>query len=147
MSLDLVGPYRIPALLAYGHLELWQMVEISTCYACFGHADKMGIQYLSLNAWQVCPHMSLNALSDVTPVPIDTTHLTIPPSGSGPHASCAWSHTSRTGLFAPVAPSTNSSPYRPTAIGSKKEVADEVARHASHIVTLFSRSLLPRSER
>jgi hypothetical protein len=95
----------------------------------------------------MCNTSSLNGLSDGTPVPMETRHLTLPSSGSSPYASCAWSYTSRTRLFAPVAPSTNSSPYLPTAIGSKKEVAAEVARQASYIVTLSRRLLLPRGVR
>jgi hypothetical protein len=38
MALDLIWPYCILALLAYGYLVLCQMVEILICYACFGYA-------------------------------------------------------------------------------------------------------------
>src|SRR5436305_947161 len=77
---------------------------------------------------------------------ISPSNFTLTLSGSGPHISWAWFHTSTTGLFAPVAPSTNSSLYRPIAIGSKKDDAADVARQASHILTLFKRSLLPRGD-
>jgi hypothetical protein len=46
MALDLIWPYRILALLAYGYLVLCQMVEILTRYACFGHA--VTLRFLSL---------------------------------------------------------------------------------------------------
>jgi hypothetical protein len=60
--------------------------------------------------------------------------------------SWAWSQSSATGLFAPSAPSTNSSLYLPIAMGSKKDEAADVARQASHIRTLFRRSVVPRLE-
>jgi hypothetical protein len=50
----------------------------------------------------MCNTSSLNGLSDGTPVPMETRHLTLPSSGSSPYASCAWSYTSCTTLFAPV---------------------------------------------
>jgi hypothetical protein len=86
---------------------------------------------------------SLNGSSNGTFVPIETRCLTLP----GPCASYAYSQASHTGVFARVDPSTKSSPNLPTAIGSKMEVAADVAQQTSHIVTLSSRSLLLRGVR
>jgi hypothetical protein len=41
MALDLIWPYCILTLLAYSYPVLCQMVEILTCYACFGHANTL----------------------------------------------------------------------------------------------------------
>jgi hypothetical protein len=41
MALDLIWPYCVLALLAYGYLVLCQMMGILTRYACLGHANTL----------------------------------------------------------------------------------------------------------
>lgn len=65
------------------------------------------------------------------PVPMLTRHW-IPDEASF-QSVLASARTDSTGLFRPVAPSTNS--WKPMRIGSKKVDAAEVARAASHIFT------------
>src|SRR5437667_7440871 len=78
------------------------------------------------------------------PVPIETIHLIFISSGSSDQKYFASFHSSRTGLFAPVAPSINSSPNSPIFIGSKKDDAADVARAASQIFVVRSKSEEPR---
>jgi hypothetical protein len=47
MSLNLIWPYCVLALLGYGNLVLCHMMEILTRYTCFGYSDVRNLRSLS----------------------------------------------------------------------------------------------------